>query len=708
MNRRSKHAAVVALLLSGLFLYTACDRGAPALDADDQVTLTISANPSQINNGTKIINDEGEVEIIPGESTITVNAIRADGRAVYDGTPISLITSGGSLAESSLKLMNGTISTTLTSTDKIEIIKITAQSGSVGTDGTVVTNINVIDGQIQLGNLTLVVSPTNLNITGGPVDVTLIVTDTTGLPIQGESVLFSTDRGEFDSRGTFRETNTNGLVQDVLNVSSAQAAPGIITVALQVRDQVITKEITVTENLSPIPVIIASKNEAEVGVEIFFDGSASNDPDGLIETYLWNFVDGEPSSDQISIGHQFDEPGLYKVFLRVTDDLGASQTATHEVTITPSDPNAPPVASFVFSPSEPRTHRITLFNAQASSDPDDDIINYNWDFGDGGSISGADKSVEYTYQTPGVFTVSLEVTDDNINPKSSVTLQEVVVTGNAKPTAVFTTRPLNPKPGDEVSFDASASTDIDGSVEHYQFDFGDDGSAGSTIPASRHTYAAAGSYEVFLTVTDNDGAVDFASGNVLVTENQSPTAAFTFSPEEAVVDSLVLFSASPSTSPDGTITSYQWSFGDGAQASIRDTTHSYDEPGVYQVQLAVFDNLNGTDQTVQLVTVVGTEAPTPALTISQLVANGNLLLDARATTDPSDSLDKLGFSIEGIAPDGVLMEIPNNNTPLQEVTVATDHSAVQVVFILTVKNSKGLESHVSAPFNYIKPPAEKK
>ena len=95
------------------------------------------------------------------------------------------------------------------------------------------------------------------------------------------------------------------------------------------------------------------------------------------------------------------------------------------------------------------------------------------------------------------------------------------VTGNQSPTASFTANPTSGVSPLEVFFNASNSSDSDGTIVSYQWDF-KDGNTGSGETIS-HTFSSAGSYNVELTVTDNEGASDSATKNITVTT--APTIA---------------------------------------------------------------------------------------------------------------------------------------------------------------------------------------
>mgnify|MGYP000144453400 CR=1 FL=1 len=85
---------------------------------------------------------------------------------------------------------------------------------------------------------------------------------------------------------------------------------------------------------------------------------------------------------------------------------------------------------------------------------------------------------------------------------------------NQPPSASFTVSPSNPSTGEQVTFDAAGSTDSDGSVTSYSWDF-DDGTTDSGSTAT-HTYGSSGTYTVTLTVTDDDGATDTETQQVTV------------------------------------------------------------------------------------------------------------------------------------------------------------------------------------------------
>lgn len=173
---------------------------------------------------------------------------------------------------------------------------------------------------------------------------------------------------------------------------------------------------------------------------------------------------------------------------------------------------------------------------------------------------------------------------------------------NNSPVASFTSNCTDLSCG----FDASNSADGDGSIVSYSWSFG-----GSGVTAN-NTFASAGTYNVTLTVTDNNGATDTSSQSVTVTAtpvNVAPTASFAAS----CTDLTCGFDGSASTDSDGSIASYSWSFGaSGASAS-----NTYASAGTYSVTLTVADNNGATDSLTQSVTVT---APPVGNVLSNAVA----------------------------------------------------------------------------------------
>ncbi|MCL1039606.1 PKD domain-containing protein [Shewanella submarina] len=149
----------------------------------------------------------------------------------------------------------------------------------------------------------------------------------------------------------------------------------------------------------------------------------------------------------------------------------------------------------------------------------------------------------------------------------------------------------------KCDFDASNSSDPDGSISSYQWQFGD-GETGSGQSLS-HDYAEGGSFTVTLTVTDDAGAQQNSQKTATPVGNQKPVASFSISCTELSCSA----DATGSSDPDGSIASYSWNWGDGSSSSGDKASHSYSSGGSYQVQLTVTDNEGATQTNSRNVSV---------------------------------------------------------------------------------------------------------
>ena len=157
------------------------------------------------------------------------------------------------------------------------------------------------------------------------------------------------------------------------------------------------------------------------------------------------------------------------------------------------------------------------------------------------------------------------------------------------PTADFSADKVAIHPGEQVQFTYTGDAGYEPTT--YEWDFGD-GSSNSTEIDPLHQYTVEGQYTVILTITDSQGQQDtmVKSNYITVEANQAPVAAFSFAPLNPVINEEVQFS-DESTDIDGTITSWQWNFGDGEpNSTIQNPTHTFSSEGPYTIILTVFDD----------------------------------------------------------------------------------------------------------------------
>jgi PKD repeat protein len=236
---------------------------------------------------------------------------------------------------------------------------------------------------------------------------------------------------------------------------------------------------------------------------------------------------------------------------------------------------------------------------------------YRWDFGDGSQGSG--PTVSRTYDRAGAYTVRLTVTDkDGASSSDTATVQVTAVQPPPQAPQAVISGPNSGLVGDRLDFSGSGSSDSDGSIVSYIWEFGD-GVTASGANVS-HPYGAAGSYTVRLTVIDNSGLSAAATVTVQITvpapANQSPTAVIS-GPVYGLVGEMLSFDGTGSGDSDGTLVDYRWDFGDGTMAPGPTAVHSFYAAGNYPVTLAVTDDGGASDVETLVVEIAESNGVNP-------------------------------------------------------------------------------------------------
>ena len=227
-----------------------------------------------------------------------------------------------------------------------------------------------------------------------------------------------------------------------------------------------------------------------------------------------------------------------------------------------------------------------------------EIISYNWDFGDGAQASG--KSTVHTFKTKpddGIFQTSLTVFYREINNQSAeineLNLTKTISIDNIETTALFTMTPNSGQAPLDVDFDASMSVDPDGSIVRYEWDFDGDTIIDDDGVKSSFRFMENGDYNVTLYLTDNNGRVVEASQLLSIKGDEIFDVLIQNSPNDEVLapGRSYNFDASRSKSMEGDIVKYEWNFGDGKTKVGQKVTHTFNTEGMYVVVLDMQDDL---------------------------------------------------------------------------------------------------------------------
>ncbi len=291
-------------------------------------------------------------------------------------------------------------------------------------------------------------------------------------------------------------------------------------------------------------------------------------------------------------------------------------------------PPVPPVAIFTYTPIAPLVNETVTFDGSNSTG---DIVRYQWIFDEIGFADEENPIAVFDFPEPRIYNVTLKVIDSG----GSWNTTSQNVTAYAPPFAIFNYSVRELLIDEIVTFNASNSYDLDGSIESYSWDFAD-GTNGTGVSVD-HIYLVEGNYTVVLNATDNDGFANSTFKSMTIT-TRHPLASFAYSPAFPIVDQAITLNASFSEPRGGTIDSYVWNFGDGTivAENISTTTHVYNATGTFTVTLNVTDSEGLWDTESKNLTLTG--LPVASFTCSPVSA----IVNERVTFNASLSVPNGG------------------------------------------------------------------
>lgn len=321
--------------------------------------------------------------------------------------------------------------------------------------------------------------------TAGSTDVDgSIVASTINFGDGSAAVSGSSASHTYSTAGTYTIT---GTVTDNLGATASKSAAIVVSSGT---------------NQPPKAVIAATPSSAYAPATISVSAAGSSDPDGTIASSVLNFGDGT-SASALTASHTFSASGVYTLTATVTDNSGASSTATTSVAI-----KAPEV--IMSSPADGAllASQVHVIASGFSGSPVvamqiyvDGTITY--------SVNAANLDATITV-AGGPHTLLVKGWDNagrNFSKQLSVTI-------NKPPVAALTLSSGSILVGGSITASAAASTDSDGTIASTVISFGD-GSSAATVSAT-HQYKVAGTYTVKATVTDNMGASSSTVSTVVV------------------------------------------------------------------------------------------------------------------------------------------------------------------------------------------------
>ena len=286
---------------------------------------------------------------------------------------------------------------------------------------------------------------------------------------------------DFGDGETSTEANPEHIYVDpdtytaTLTVTDNEGATATASVSVNVRNP----------NLPPVVQAAGVPTSGKEPLVVAFSsaGTADQEGDGSIVSYAWDFGDGGTSTSA-NPSHTYTSAGSYTATLTATDNDGGTATQTVSITV---DPNQPPTAVAGSDVTGGQAPLEVNFNSTGSGDPDG-TASYSWDFG--GDGTSTDPNPTHTFNHAGHLRGRA---DRHRRQRCQRDLDGDHRRRPAEPGADRRGRQRRrPRASRRWSshFDGSGSTDADGTVNSYDWDFGDGGDSSSATPS--HTYTDAG------------------------------------------------------------------------------------------------------------------------------------------------------------------------------------------------------------------------
>lgn len=358
-------------------------------------------------------------------------------------------------------------------------------------------------------------------------------------------------------------------ISTVMNPVHIYNASGTFTATL-----ITTSSAGCEDTARSVPIIVGGYNPSFTSpatVCINLAASFVNTSSPLPINSTWNFGDGSPIGTGLNVTHTYTVAGPYTVWM-YNNNGGCVDSVSQLITVAPD-----PVADFT-APFTSRCEPPLTVNFQDLSTGG--AVGWQWDFGDGNTSTAQNPT--HTYIAYGNFTVTLIATNasgcnDTITRTSYIRVQRAAITIPNLPARGCIPFTISPTP---------IITSVD-AITSYEWDFGD-GSPASFLPNPTHTYLLQGTYTVRLIITTSTGCRDTLLIPAAVRTGSIPIADFSAIPLPNVCATESVQFTDLST--PATVDEWQWDFGDGATAFVRNPLHNYNDTGYFTIRLIAMNN----------------------------------------------------------------------------------------------------------------------
>ena len=330
----------------------------------------------------------------------------------------------------------------------------------------------------------------------------------------------------------------------------------------------------------------------EAPFEVSLDASDSSSRVGKIAGYEWDFGDNTLKGRSKTTKHTYEEPGKYELKLKVKNSVGGEDEKIVLINVLAKSKAPKAIINTNPKPEQAgQTLEIVVpadieFDASKSTDSDENIVEYLWDFDGDGQEDETGMNVSRTFSEAGEFEISLTVVDADDN-KDTTSVK--IKTSKDEYEAILELDKFNGSVPLKVTFDGSKSRAPESDpIISYEWSFGETGkNMESVFYGARitHEYSEVGDFIPKLTIHTKSGKT-FSSKSKVVAREVAIEAKFKVSEEMGKAPLVVSFDPSPSSGP---IVEYFWDFGNGGTSDEIRPLHTFRKPGVYTVTLTAKD-----------------------------------------------------------------------------------------------------------------------
>jgi len=368
----------------------------------------------------------------------------------------------------------------------------------------------------------------------------------------------------------------DGTTSTLPNPQHTYNTPGNYLVTLTISNTTgCQNTISHTITILPAPVANFSTSAPACSQHLVNFTNHSSAAVGYIMRWEYNFGDGAsmvvnyPANPNVS--HTYSTYGSYNVTLTVVTNDSCSATTSRNVQILQS-----PLANFDYDVT------CSGMPVQFTDLSQGNLVTWSWNFGDSGSGANNTSNLQnpvHTYQQAGNYVVLLLI--GNANGCTDT----VSRTLNISPKPVVDFSFVNGCAADTVHFISSTFVNVSATTS-WLWQFGDNSISTEVDPY--HVYLTPGTYNVSLTITNQNGCTNVKTRQIQVTT--APIALYS-STTPNCSGTAVLFTDMSST-PNGTISSWNWNFGDGTILNVNapanpNVSHTYASAGIYDVVLTI-------------------------------------------------------------------------------------------------------------------------